>query len=96
MPDRDRDGDGRQERANNVVIGAAFNLSEKQKLTGSMNYQNWSFLMKGALVTEGLWKVVQGAEEDNDKNDRAFYKIALNVSPNLHPALYNISRAKDA
>jgi len=47
-------GAGGQSVINHVVVsGSSSNLSESQKLTGSLNYQTWRFVMKGLLVTDG-------------------------------------------
>ena len=78
-------------QGNRCVVSSSFNLSEKQKLCGNENYSSWKFLMNGALVSEGLWRMVTGDEENEDKNDRAFYEIVFNVSESL----FNKSNAKE-
>jgi len=52
--------------------------------------------MKGALVSDGLWKVVDGTDNDPERNDQAFYKIVFYVSTSLHPLLMNKDNAKVA
>ena len=48
------------------------NLSESKHLSGDKNYAAWSFLLKAILIAEGTWKDVTGADDSQDKNDRAF------------------------
>ena len=71
------------------------NLPEHKHLSGVANYGAWSFLMKAILVAEGTWKAVTGEDDSQDKNDRAFSKICLNVSENVHNCIYGLNTAKE-
>lgn len=81
--------------AQQVVYG--YSMGEGQKLTGMDNYQSWQFIMRGILVNEGLWKectLENEAEANAEKQERAFFRIVFNVSPKLHPILWNVTGNK--
>ena len=71
------------------------NLPESKHLAGHENYAAWSFLMKAILIAEGTWKAVTGEDDSQDKSDRAFSKICLNVREEVHNCIYNLSTAKE-
>ena len=81
-------------RQGKVIVSNSFNMSESQKLQGSSNYQSWKFIMKGILVNDGLWKCVEGTDEDQERQERAFFKIVFNVDQSIHPMLWNITGNK--
>jgi len=90
------DNDNQQRDNARCVVSRSYDLSDSQKLTGTANYHHWAFLMKGCLLNEGLWKVTMKKEIDGDKNDKAFWKIVMNIQTNLQSLLINKEQASDA
>ena len=77
-----------------VIVSNSFNMSESQKLQGSSNYKSWKFIIRGILVNDGLWKCVEGTDNDLERQERAFFKIGFNVDQSIHPMLWNVTGNK--
>ena len=89
MPDNGEGGDGARNGGAQVTVGPSYNLGEKEKLAGVSNYQALRFILKGILTSENLVRCIgETAIADVDLNNRAFFKIVMNVKTNLHPILW--------
>ncbi|KAG5885672.1 hypothetical protein JTB14_001954 [Gonioctena quinquepunctata] len=66
------------------------------KLTGRDNYSKWKFAMKALLELDDLWKVVEGTETDEKKDQKALSKIILSVDKVNYSHLKSAATAKEA
>lgn len=70
------------------------------KLKGRENYMDWAFAVEAYLKHEGLWKTVQGTDEEEDagkkeeRNEKAISKIVLLIEPSNYNHVRGHATAK--
>uniref|UniRef100_A0A5S6QF98 DUF4219 domain-containing protein n=1 Tax=Trichuris muris TaxID=70415 RepID=A0A5S6QF98_TRIMR len=70
-------------------------LPESKHLDGS-NYSDWKFAMKNYLVDSGLWQCVEGANVDEELDQRALAKINLSIKSCAWAEVRKARTAKEA
>lgn len=70
-------------------------LSSIEKLDGRSNFSSWKFAVKAYLEHEGLWKSIEGNEQDPEKLIKAKSKLVLLIKPINFAHIQSCETAKD-